>query len=111
MFDFAVLDLSPTPIERQRSLDDHQVTGLPSPDPDVQTVIVRIRPSRVIHRIVDAVDLFCLGLARAGGQREIGITTGLPEDREFVVDAAPPPLGMRVVQRPVPMDKTVAALS
>src|SRR5271157_230453 len=98
---------APTPVEQERTLDQHQAIGGRWTGADVNPPVVRAGPVGVVDRVIDAVDLARLGPAWGGREGEIRVATGLAQDIELVVHATPAAVWARVVKRPVAVDETV----
>lgn len=68
--------------------------------------VVRAGPQGIVRGVVDAVDRTCLRWIRRCREREVGVTTGLSEDSDFVIDPAKFSVWTGVVQSPVAVDKS-----
>jgi hypothetical protein len=56
---------------------------------------------------IDAIDRASLSITGSRGHREVGVASGLQQDRNFVVDATPLLIAPRIAESPVAMDETV----
>ena len=99
------------PVEGERPLDEHQSTRWSESAANVDPRVVRSALARSPLRVVDAVDLPRLGRVRERRQRHVHITTGLAQNIQLVVHAAPPAVGPGVVERPVSVDERVPNLA
>ena len=91
--------------ERERAGDHQQAIVVARADARALAVLVARALREVAGRPVDLVDL--VGLARVGRrrEREVGVAAELVEQRQLVVDAAPPAVGAAVREAPVAVDE------
>lgn len=96
------------PLGQQRSLDQEEMvrrcrdSGLRR-DP----AIMGFRTSSPILRVVDAVEDFRLRVGGGRGHCEIGVTAGLSQDGQFIIDSAPFSIRSGVAQGPISMNESV----
>ena len=100
-------EFAPLPVETERALDAQQRVVGRRDDPGGRTGLVGTGLS-VFAGVVEGIDRADLARTRRAGEREIGVTTCVAQDWEFVRDTAAFAIGMRVVERPIAMDESVA---
>src|SRR6266853_5705629 len=74
-------------------------------------IVIRFRMIGIILAPINRVHQASLGGRVPRRHSEIGVATEIPQQQDFIVEAAPPAIRPRIIQRPVSMDEPERQLS